>query len=98
MREVYKETRVRDACYMVKSHIIWIQVSWQRKMLKKTNAVVNEAVLVMNKDNKTTKFYGTQHWKKSSAFGMGSNMEDSKGGVEKGGKKDKSAKTERATQ
>ena len=59
MREVYKETRVRDACYMVKSHIIWIQVSWQRKMLKKTNAVVNEAVLVMNKDNKTTKFYGT---------------------------------------
>ena len=50
MREVYKEPRVKVACYM--SNIIWIQAAQQRKMVKDIN------VSVMSEVTKTMKFDG----------------------------------------
>lgn len=52
MREVYKEARVKVACYMSKSNIIWIQAAQQRKMVKDIN------VSVMSEVTKTMKFDG----------------------------------------
>ena len=43
MRDVYKETRLRVACYMSKSENRWIQAAWRRETLKEENAVVTEA-------------------------------------------------------
>ena len=43
MQDVYKETRLRVACYMSKSENKWIQAVWGRETLKVENAIVTEA-------------------------------------------------------
>ena len=35
LRDTYKETRLRVACYMVKSANPWIKAAWRREMLKR---------------------------------------------------------------
>ena len=91
MRKVYTETTVSAAFDMAKSHSIWTQAIWQRQMLKEKNSGTNEAVSVMNEVDKTKRFDGKKHdiGKRSSGFGMETNMEESKGRDEKGCNKDK---------
>ena len=47
MRDVYQETRLRAACYMVCSTNSWIQAAWKSEMMKEENAIVTEAVKIM---------------------------------------------------
>ena len=47
MRDVYQETRLRVACYMACSTNSWIQAAWRREMMKEKNAIVTEAVKIM---------------------------------------------------
>ena len=47
MRDVYQETRLRVACYMACSTNSWIRAAWRREMMKEENAIVTEAVKIM---------------------------------------------------
>ena len=56
MRDVYKETQLRVACYMSKSKNRWIQVAWRRETLKVENAAVTEALTTMEVESVRLKF------------------------------------------
>ncbi len=45
LRDTYKETRLRVACYMAKSPNRWIEAAWRREMGKEENAIVAESVM-----------------------------------------------------
>ena len=47
MRDVYQETRLRVACYMACLINSWIQAAWRREMMKEENAIVTEAVKII---------------------------------------------------
>ena len=47
MRDVYQETRLRVACYMACSTNSWIRAAWRKEMMKEENAIVTEAVKIM---------------------------------------------------
>ena len=47
LRDTYKQTRLRVACYMAKSPNRWIEAAWRRKMGKEENAIVAESVMTM---------------------------------------------------
>ena len=47
MMDVYKETRLRVACYMVKSTNRWIEAAWMRETMKEENAIVMESIKTM---------------------------------------------------
>ena len=47
MRDVYQETRLRVACYMACLTNSWIRAAWRREMMKEENAIVTEAVKIM---------------------------------------------------
>ena len=47
MMDVYKETRLRVACYMAKSTNRWIEVAWMRETMKEENAIVMESIKTM---------------------------------------------------
>ena len=47
MRDVYQETRLRVACYMACSTNSWIRAAWRSEMMKEENAIVTEAVKIM---------------------------------------------------
>ena len=73
MRDLYKETRLRIACYMSKLENRWIQAARRRETLKVENAVVNEAQTIMEEvgmrlklDDNTIQLNGErieQEWK-----------------------------------
>ena len=44
LRDVFVETRLRSACYMVKSSNKWIKAAWKRELLKETNSIKDEAI------------------------------------------------------
>ena len=44
MMGVYKETRLRVACYTVKSTNRWIEVAWMKVTTKEENAIVMESI------------------------------------------------------
>ena len=54
--DVYKETRLRVACYMSKSENWWIQAAWRRETLKEENAVVTEARTTIKEAGITLEF------------------------------------------
>ena len=56
MRDVYKETRLRVACYMSKAENRWIQAAWRRETLKEENAVVTKARTTMEEAGITLEF------------------------------------------
>ena len=56
MRDLYKETRLRMACYMSKSENRWIQAARRRETLKVENAAVNEARTIMEEVGMRLKF------------------------------------------
>ncbi len=47
LRDTYKETRLRVACYMAKSPNRWIEAAWRREMGKEEDAIVAESVMTM---------------------------------------------------
>ena len=44
---VYQETRLRAACYMAFSTNKWIKAALMRKMPKEENAIISEAMKIM---------------------------------------------------
>ena len=42
LRDVFVETRLRVAYYMVKSSNKWIKAAWKRELLKETNSIKDE--------------------------------------------------------
>ena len=48
LRDAFVETRLRAACYMVKSSNKWIKAAWKRKLLKETNSIKDEAITSMH--------------------------------------------------
>ena len=47
LRDTYKETRLRVACYMAKSTSQWIEAAWRRETIKEENTIVVELVKMM---------------------------------------------------
>ena len=58
MRDVYKETRLRVACYMAKSTNRWIKAAWRREQMKEENAIVMESIMTMNEVGVRLRFEG----------------------------------------
>ena len=47
LRDAYRETRLRVACYMAKSANRWIREAWRREENKEENAIVSESISTM---------------------------------------------------
>ena len=47
LRDIYKETRLRVACYMACSENKWISTVWRRENVKEENSIVEEAMKIM---------------------------------------------------
>ena len=47
MKDIYKQTRLRVACYMVCSENKWISAAWSRENTKDKNSIVEEAMKMM---------------------------------------------------
>ena len=58
LRDTYKETRLRVACYMVKSANPWIKAAWRREMLKEENTIIVEFVRTMEEVGVRMRFEG----------------------------------------
>ena len=48
LRDVFVETRLRVACYMVKSGNKWIKAAWKRELLNETNSIKDKAITSMH--------------------------------------------------
>ena len=62
MRDVYQETRLRAACYMACSTNSWIWAAWRREIMKEENAIVTEAVKIMEDVGVQIHFEEGQHF------------------------------------
>ena len=58
LREVYKETRLRVACYMVTSANIWIKATWRSETMKESSSIKDEAIGTIKAVGKTLDFEG----------------------------------------
>ena len=58
LREVYEETRLRVACYMVTSENIWIKAAWRSETMKESNSIKHEAIGTIKAVGKTLDFEG----------------------------------------
>ena len=58
LRDAYKETRLRVACYMAKSSNSWIRAAWRREEDKEENAVVMELISTMDEVGVRLRFEG----------------------------------------
>ena len=47
LRDVYKETKLRVACYMAMSQSEWIQAAWERETEKEYTSIKGEALEAM---------------------------------------------------
>ena len=56
MRDVYQETRLRVACYLACLTNSWIPAAWRREIMKEENAIVTEAVKIMEDDGVRIQF------------------------------------------
>ena len=48
LRDVFVETRLRVACFMVKSSNKWIKATWKIELLKETSSIKDEAITSMH--------------------------------------------------
>ena len=55
---IYKETRLRVACYMSKSTIQWIKAAWRREQRKEENAIIAECLTIMEEVGVRIRFEG----------------------------------------
>ena len=44
LEDIYKEMRLRVACYMACSEKKWISAAWRRENTKEDNSIMNEAM------------------------------------------------------
>ena len=44
LKNIYKEMRLRVACYMACSENKWISITWRRENTKEENSIVEEAM------------------------------------------------------
>ena len=58
LRDVYKERRLRAACYMAKSNNRWIETAWTREMIKEENTVVMESIKTIEEVGVRLRFKG----------------------------------------
>ena len=49
LRDVFVETGLRVAYYMVKSSNKWIKAAWKRELLKETNSIKDKTVTPIHK-------------------------------------------------
>ena len=56
LMDVYKETRLRVACYMAKSTNRWIEAAWMRETMKEENAIVMESIKTMEEVGERLRF------------------------------------------
>ena len=49
LKDIYKETRLRIACYMTCSENKWISAAWRRENTKWEDSVVQEEAKTMDK-------------------------------------------------
>ena len=47
LRDIYKETRLRVACYLTSLENKWIKAAWRRENIKEENSIVEEAMKTM---------------------------------------------------
>ena len=48
LKDIYKDTRLRVACYMACSKNKWISAAWRTENTKEENSIVEEAMKVMD--------------------------------------------------
>ena len=58
LREVYEETRLQVAYYMVTSQSIWIIAAWRSETMKESNSIKGEAIGTIKAVGKTLDFEG----------------------------------------
>ena len=58
LRDTYKETRLRVACYMTKSTSRWIEAAWRREAIKEENKIVVKSVKMMEEVGVKLRFEG----------------------------------------
>ena len=63
LKDIYKETRLRVACYMACSENKWISAAWRRENTKEENSIVEEAMKTMNNVGVEIQFEGGNTWK-----------------------------------
>ena len=63
MKDIYKETGLRVACYMACSKNKWISAAWRRENTKEENSIVEEAMKTMNNVGVEIQFEGGNTWK-----------------------------------
>ena len=62
MKDNYKETRLRVACYMACSKNKWISAAWRRENTKKENSIVEEPMKTMGDVGVEIQFEGGNIW------------------------------------
>ena len=58
LKEVYEETRLRVACYMVTSENMWIKAAWRSETVKESNSIKDEAIGTIKAVRKILDFEG----------------------------------------
>ena len=58
LRDTYKETRLRVACYTTKSTSRWIEAAWRREAIKEENKIVVKSVKMMEEVGVKLRFEG----------------------------------------
>ena len=58
LRDTYKETRLRVACYMAKSTSQWVEAAWRRDAIKEENTILVESVKMMEEVGVRLRFEG----------------------------------------
>ena len=58
LRQVYEETRLRVASYMVMSENMWIKAAWKSEIMKESNSIKDEAIGTTKAVVKTLDFEG----------------------------------------
>ena len=62
LKEIYKDRRLKVACYMACSENKWISVAWRREKTKDKNSIVKEAMKTMEDVGVEIRFEGGNIW------------------------------------
>ena len=62
MKDIYKETKLRVACYMACSKSKWISAAWRRENTREENSIVEEAMKTMDNVGVKIQFEGDNIW------------------------------------
>ena len=62
LKDIYKKTRLRVACYMACSENKWISTAWRRENTKEDNSIIEEAMKTMEDVEVEIQFEGGTIW------------------------------------